>query len=380
MTSSLANPFLIYDYRGPELFCDRESELSSLLEAFSNRRYVMLYSMRRLGKTGLIHHFHHILKKRRKGMCIYVDVQNTMNDEAFVAKLISASITTVEKSRKQIVSRLGNFFSNLRPSITFDPVTNIPSIEIQIKDAQQIQQTLNVLIRMLNSLGKQVQISIDEFQQISNYEIPSIIDATLRGYLHKMPNIHFLFSGSQRRLLSDLFTKPQKPFYHAVDQLKLAKLDPQIYGEFIAKNFADRRQKISQEFVDEILDWTEGHTFYTQYFCNRLFAKKNRTIVLTEVEQVKKEILFSYEPNYLQLRAALSNNQWHLLSAIAHEKKVASVNEKEFLNRYKMAQSSAAQALRALLDKELLYEELGKDNKEIFVYDPYLANWLRKFT
>ena len=93
----LENPFVIYHYKGPYYFCDREQEISNLLEAFKNNRYVVLSSMRRLGKSGLIHHFHHSLKKKRKTISVYCDVQNTRNDVEFVSKLIASTISSLEK-------------------------------------------------------------------------------------------------------------------------------------------------------------------------------------------------------------------------------------------------------------------------------------------
>ncbi len=191
--------------------------------------------------------------------------------------------------------------------------------------------------------------------------------------------MHFLFSGSQRHLLLALFSDAKKPFYNLVDQLHLQPLDLQVYSQFIEKQFAKDQQKISAEHIAEILQWTRGHTFYTQYFCNRLFAKQHQEINAKGLLTIKDEILFSFEPNYLQILAALSKNQGKLLSAIAQERSVTGVNQRAFLTKYDMAQSSAAQALQVLIEKELLYEKLQKDQNEIFVYDPYLANWLREY-
>ena len=51
------NPFLITSYMGAEYFCDRIHETEELAGALSNGRNVTLISPRRVGKTGLIHHF-----------------------------------------------------------------------------------------------------------------------------------------------------------------------------------------------------------------------------------------------------------------------------------------------------------------------------------
>ena len=374
------NPFSIHQYISPDYFCDRERELSSLIEAFDNHRYITLFSMRRLGKTGLIHHFHHHLRRKRKTMVIYCDVQNTDSDEAFVKKLVHASLISMEKTKKGLLRRVGDFFSSLRPSITFDPYMNTPSIDFNITDQKQAHQTLDVLVEMLGSQDKRIQISIDEFQQIARYGQETAIDATLRGYQHRIPNVHFLFSGSQKHLLLELFTNAQRPFFNATDQQKLEKLDPQVYADFIHKRFEQGKQKIETADIEKILDWTAGHTFYTQYFCNRLYSKRFKEIGHAQIELIKDEIIYSFEPNYLQLRAILSGNQWKILAAIANEGHVSTVSERSFLNKYEMAQSSAVQALGVLLERELLYKELTPNNDIIFLYDPFLRNWLRRLS
>ena len=369
------NPFTIYTYRGPGYFCDRNAELSSLLEMFDNQRYGLLYSLRRLGKTGLVHHFQHALNKRKGVITIYCDVQSTQNDGDFVTKMITAVVSGIEKTQKGITKRIGTFFSSLRPVITFDPVTNVPSLQLHIESKAEVQMSLDILFQMLGELSKKVQISLDEFQQIANYP-ETMIDATLRGYLDKIPNVHFLFCGSQRHLLLGLFSDAKKPFFGAADQMQLRFLDRQIYHEFIAKHFRASRQYISDEAVDAAIDWTRGHTFYTQYFCNKLFSKKHAAPGLYETQRIKDEILYAFEPGYLSLQSVLSRNQFKLLRAIALEGSVTGVSNAAFLTQHEIAQSTAQQALRTLLDKELLYADMHPDGNRIFIYDPFFARWL----
>jgi len=369
------NPFTIYTYRGPRYFCDRNAELSSLLEMFVNQRYGLLYSLRRLGKTGLVHHFQHTVSKRKGVVTVYCDVQNTQSDGEFATKMITAVVSGIEKTQKGITKRIGTFFSSLRPVLTFDPVTNTPSLQLHIASRAEVQMSLDILFQMLGELSKEVQISLDEFQQITNYQ-ETVIDATLRGYLDKIPNVHFLFCGSQRHLLMGLFADAKKPFFGSVDQIQLQFLDRQIYHEFIAAHFRASKQKISDEAVDAALDWTRGHTFYTQYVCNKLFSKKYATPGLYEIQRIKDEILYAFEPGYLSLQSVLSRNQFKLLRAIAIEGSVAGVSNTAFLSQYKIAQSTAQQALKTLLEKELLYEDVHPDGNRVFIYDPFFARWL----
>ena len=50
------NPFNLKDYSGPEFFCNRTAETIRLINAAKNQRNLTLSSIRKMGKTGLIHH------------------------------------------------------------------------------------------------------------------------------------------------------------------------------------------------------------------------------------------------------------------------------------------------------------------------------------
>ena len=268
-----ANPFTTHVYLGPDYFCDRNTELSHLIELFDNQRFGLLYSMRRLGKTGLIHHFHHTIGKRKDTICIYCDVHNTRNDGQFVSKVISAVLAGISGTPAAMLKKAGKFFASLRPVITFDPITQAPSIELDIRSPQQTEMSLRLLMEMLGSMPKKrYQIALDEFQQIATYG-DSMIDATLRGYLDKAPNVHFLFCGSRQHLLLGLFSDAKRPFFGTVEHMQLGYIDRAIYSDFIRDSFSKGGQSIDDQCINSILDWTRGHTFYTQYFCNRLFGQ-----------------------------------------------------------------------------------------------------------
>jgi AAA+ ATPase superfamily predicted ATPase len=372
------NPFTTHIYRGPEFFCDRNTELSHLIDLFDNHRFGLLYSMRRLGKTGLLHHFHHTLRKRKNTICIYCDVQNTRNDGEFVSKLITAVLSEIEGTQQAIIRKAGQFFSSLRPVVTFDPVTQAPQLQLDIQSGKETEISLRILMDMLGEMsGKRFQIALDEFQQISSYS-ESRIDATLRGYLDKAPNVHFLFCGSRQHILLGLFSDARRPFFGTVEHRQLGYLDRQIYKDFIASHFTSAGQQIDNQSLEAILDWTRVHTFYTQYFCNRLFSKGIKDIGIYDVEHEKHAILFSFEPSYFNLESVLSKNQFKLLEAIAKEGEVSGVSASEFLNKYGMAQSTAQQAYKVLLEKELLYEQRTANGRQIFVYDPFFARWLER--
>jgi uncharacterized protein len=91
------NPFITSGYKGAEYFCNRNPETSQILDSLINGRSITLTSIRRMGKTGLIHH---ILKRLPGGYTgIYLDILSTENLHDFLNVFTSAVLNKIpEKS------------------------------------------------------------------------------------------------------------------------------------------------------------------------------------------------------------------------------------------------------------------------------------------
>ena len=371
----MKNPFHIQHYLGPDTFCDRKEETKKLTEAAKNDRSVMLHSMRRMGKTGLIKHLQYHLDKSRKFNCVYLDILDTQSDTQFVSQFISSCLNQLYSKQSNILEKMTSFFGRYRPKFSIDTLTGNPMIELDIKTQQEIDLSLEATFNLLQESKKKIHIAIDEFQQIGEYE-STVIDATLRKHLSQSDNVVMLFSGSQRHLLLGLFNDPKKPMYRSVEQLELNEIGYDEYSQFITKHFNLGEKQIDDRVVHLILQWTRSHTFYTQYICNRLYSLSQSNITEKDLLRVQQEVLKELEMNFLSYRNILSKNQYKLLQAIASESSVRSVRTKAFTTKYGLANSTANQSLNSLVDKEMIYEKLTEDGSEYFVYDLFLARWL----
>ena len=106
------NPFFLNAYHGPEYFCDREEENARLLSNVRNGINTTLLSIRRMGKTGLLHHTFHALEKSRKTKCIYVDIYATNNEQMKLRLEAYAKIATEYKDSYMLLKlpQLANQF------------------------------------------------------------------------------------------------------------------------------------------------------------------------------------------------------------------------------------------------------------------------------
>ena len=76
------NPFILSGYNSPHYFCNRKEETEKLISSIRNMRNTTLISLRRMGKTGLIHHVFNQLEKDKSLSLFYLDIlpAATLND------------------------------------------------------------------------------------------------------------------------------------------------------------------------------------------------------------------------------------------------------------------------------------------------------------
>ena len=83
IVKNIENPFFLKDYVSPEYFCNREIETESIIKNAQNGLNNTLISIRRMGKTGLLHHVLHQFKENNLGIGIYADMYDTENLHGF---------------------------------------------------------------------------------------------------------------------------------------------------------------------------------------------------------------------------------------------------------------------------------------------------------
>ena len=197
------NPFVYQGYISPEYFCDRTEETEELIANLQNGRNTVLISPRRIGKTGLIKNTFY--QQEKDARCLYIDIFATKNQHDFVQLLGTAIAQEVLSKERKAVKRLLEFFGSWRPVFSTDPMTGQPTVSVSIQPTLT-EVTLKNVFDYLKQSKCEVYIAIDEFQQITNYPDPGI-EALLRSYIQFAPNVHFVFSGSKRHLMSQIFIR-----------------------------------------------------------------------------------------------------------------------------------------------------------------------------
>jgi len=365
------NPFLITGFKSSDYFCDRDLETDRLLNAINNQRNITLISMRRMGKTGLIMHVFDHIHGKSKLIPIYFDIMGTTNFNEFVevfSNTLLKSILKTESAWKGLLRKL----TSLRPVVGFDPLTGEPRISLDIRNEQEIRFTLDILFNMMAQKKQSFVIAIDEFQQIASYPEKNV-EALLRSYIQKATNISFIFSGSKKHMLSEMFSLPSRPFFGSTEMMFLEAIDQNSYFTFIRSHFSKKGKTINDEALHRIATYSGLHTFYVQFLCNRLFSAF-KLVTEWEVDQTIHTILRENEPVYANYLNLLTTSQYRILRAIAQEGIVENPTSGKFLAMHHLgAASTVSQAVLSLTGKEFIQNETGM----LSVQDKFFAQWIR---
>ena len=372
------NPFIIKSYESKDLFCDREKELQLMLRNCVNQSDMTLISQRRMGKTGLILRLFDELKTTSPDIhTIYLDIFAWRNIDDFIKLLAEATMKSFPV-KTSIGERLMKFIKSLRPQLSFDNITGEPQLQIAYQTAHEKEYTLRGLFDFLDSQEAPIVIAIDEFQQIRDYPEQNM-EALLRTYIQQMHNLTFIFCGSKKHLMADIFTNEKKPFYASTSFVSLSKIDEAPYTAFIRRLFNERQRNITSEAIQFILTWTRRHTYYTQQLCHTIYANGKQSVDLEEVKLACNQLMQQSEAVYLQYRQMLTDKQWDYLIAIAKEESVQQITASAFLKRHKIGTPSVSRRLAdALCEKGLLNDDSTLDGTLYSLSDVFLSHWMER--
>lgn len=366
------NPFLISGYHSPEYFCDRKQETAKITDGLHNGRNITLIAPRRMGKTGLIRHtFQNINNRDSKIITLYMDIFSTQSLGDFVKLFANTVLGKLDSNPKKALNRITRFIRSCRPIFTIDELTGIPKVTIDVVPSEE-ENTLKEIFDYLASSEKHCYIAIDEFQQISEYPEQGV-EALLRSYTQFVTNVNFIFAGSKKHIMQEMFTSSKRPFYQSSQIITIDAIEKEEYANFAIKHFSENNITLPKKIFDSIYDKYDGHTWYIQVMLNRLYGF-HRDVDEELVNYAISEIISDYSYSYADLMKAYPSGNIRLLKAIAKEGCVKEILSGNFITKYRLrAASSVSTSLKKLTENELVY----KTDKGYIIYDRIMDEWLR---
>lgn len=369
------NPFVTKGYAGPEYFCDRVEETKRLVELTTNGNNIALISPRRVGKTDLIHHCFQQPELKEKYYTFHIDIYATASLRDFVYVFGQTILNELKPKGRVVWEGFLNILRSIRSEITYD-INNFPTWSIGLGNIENPMVTLDEIFQYLGQADRPCIIAIDEFQQITRYAEAHNIEAMLRTYIQRCNNATFIFAGSKRHLMGEIFTSPSRPFYQSVLVMNLKPISVEKYTEFAKMQFDRYGKSIVDEAVVAVYERFDAVTSCLQRILNVLFLKTlpGGKCTCDMVDDAINYILDMFTETYQDLLERIPEKQREVFIAIAKEGKAKAITGKTFIKKHHLQTSSVINAaVRGLLEKDFITVDKGVYT----IYDPFFALWLR---
>ena len=372
--ADIQNPFVVGKYLSDKYFCDRSQETDLLRKQIQNGRNVTLISPRRIGKSGLIQHFFNQDDIKEQYYVFFVDIYATTSLAEFVYTLGKEIYAQLKPQATVWKEKFFQIISSFRVGFKLDTLSGMPTFDLGLGDILVPQTTLDEIFAYIEEADKPCIIAIDEFQQINMYAEKNT-EALLRTKIQLCRRAQFIFSGSKRHTMSNMFNSPSKPFYQSAISMSLEPIPIQVYADFAANLFEERDRHIDRQTIEMVWSQYEGYTWFIQMMMNELYAltPPHATCTTERIAEARHNVIAAQEGSYKDLLSNLPPRQKMILQAIAKERVATNITSAKFVKKYNLHSASSVQSAVKLLLKS---DMLTQTDTGFRVYDFFLADWL----
>lgn len=371
------NPFSFDVVASGKNFCNRESEVKELLGNIRSSHNVIIFSQRRYGKTSLIKKVLDLV--RIEGfLTIYTDIYHVLDEEDLVKAYAKALASTIEGPIEKIFQTLKTIFSSLRPKIAIDS-DGRPEFTFGMESGRDTLMDLEEVFESVNKYackkGVKAVVVFDEFQQIGQLQQSHRIESIIRSKIQSHENISYIFMGSKKHLILDLFSDPARPFYGSGKMFPLDKIAPKHLELFISERFRSTGKNLPIEEASRLVEICESHPYYTQYVSHSLWeiTLPNSSITAIDLKNAIDLTISRVSPRYEGIWELLPVRQRQSLIALANMKPGQKIFSGEVVQKYGLASApSFRKALRSLVEKSIV----DRDQNTYTIIDIFLKKWI----
>ena len=375
----MKNPFEYGGVVDQRSFCNRVEELSDLRRTIDNADRLFLYAERRMGKTSLVKHLLRQLPEEAY-VAAYVDLWPTDGAGSFAQALAKAVAEARATTADRLLKTARRLFSSLRPSVTFDEHSGAPVLTFGAgvpDDAEpELMEALEAPGKVAAETEQQVIIVFDEFQRIAEYD-DDRVERRLRSVVQQQGDVAYLFLGSRKHLIQEMFLSSERPLYRSAAHYPLQPIDEVHWQPFIQERFEDAGKHIPETSVRQLHELTGGHPFYVQHLCHALWERcpEGGSVDADAIDEAVSVLLRRESYAYTTLWESLTLNQRRFMRGLATAAGHVQPFSADFLQHAGVQSPSTAQRVaEALLTRDLI----DRENGSFIILDRFLRLWIQR--
>lgn len=354
-----------------QAFCNREEEIAKLKIYIEQLRPVLLISPRRYGKTSLV--LRAIEQSKLPFAQIdFFSVVDEFDIERVILHGIGKLITCMESVPKRALALASEFFEGTHKVVLNKIGVTLEVHHRQEKPAYRVLDILERLERLANKSNKKVVLFFDEFQCVGEIATTQAMESILRQVAQLTKSIAFIFSGSNRHLLNQMFDDRNRPFYKLCERITLERISVEAYTTHIQKVAKQVwNSTLSNRILESVFHYSKCHPYYVNLICSRLLMGQSPTD--DTVEKIWNQYLLEERSSVASELELLSKSQKKLLTILARTGGTDAPLGRDFIHQANMAKTTIDQAVSYLEKKDYLYKD---DGGHIKILDPLIKSVL----
>jgi len=366
------NPFKYGCIVSGKNFCDRPELSGQLAEYVRSGQNLVIQGERRMGKSSLVTE---TLSHMKGWRCFYADFMDVRTTADVCNQLVDA-LSRFE-SDGSFFKRTLSLLSHLRPTVTVDEMTGLPTISVDARAAESptsVTTALNALFEQVR--GKKTCVVFDEFQDILKVKDGSRILALMRSRIQFLADTPFVFLGSARNNMLDIFLSPKSPFFKSATVFDVGTIDDAAFYRFIVSRFATGKRKLPRDEFDEILAFTARTPGDVQEFCDGIWqvTEPGDVVSATVREQALQRIFAREGASFSSFARRLTDIQYRVFKTLSTLGGAHPLSG-EFLRESAVTNSATVKrALNSLVADGLVYQIDG----EYRFVSPFFRDWIRR--
>ena len=355
-----------------ENFCPRPELSKSLRTYVTSGQNLVIQGERRIGKTSLVKE---TVSSMRGWSMVYADFMGVRSVSDVCNRLVDALARF--DSGDTFFRKIFAALLHLRPVATVDAMTGLPTITVDARasaDPTSVTTVMNALESHVKN--RKVCVVFDEFQDILEIGDGDQVLALMRSRIQFMSRTAFVFLGSARNQMLDIFMSPKSPFYKSAALFDVGMIPDDDFYAFTVERFASGRRKLPRALFDRILSIVERTSGDVQEFCDAIWQVSEKGDALTDehLEQGLRQIFHREGAAYATFVKPITDIQFRVLHALSFEGGKHPFSN-SFLETAGVSNvTSVKRALVALEKAGLVYLSAG----EWKFVSPFFREWIRR--
>ena len=353
-------------------FCPRPALQRELASRISAGQNVVIQGERRTGKTSLVLE----TVRNLKGVSLFHADFLGIRDQATLCNRLVGAFARLETSDGWFAKAL-RMIGSLRPTVSVDPLSGSPTVSVDARIASMpasLESILDLLVAQTDK--RKTCVVFDEFQDILDIDGGDEALAVMRSRIQLDPDTPYVFLGSVRNRMTDIFWSPKSPFYHSAAALKVGSIDDADFYKFLKGRFATGKRSFPRSLYDAVSGMAHKTPGYVQELCDAIWqtSEQGSELGRDNVDSALEAIFEREQDHYMVFVKRLTALQLRVLKAVA-----ALGGREPYSERFLEAAgtrnaSSVKKALAKLENEDIAYPFDG----DYHFVNPFFGLWLAR--